>query len=244
MTAENFEQVLDGLTRRTPFRVFTVELNGGQRFEVDHPAPWCIVTGWPCSSRPAVCPSGSTTRVSTKSSAHRPALWSSAARDWSPSETLTSPVECRWPAVRRSAVRNKVSDSSRHPLAPHPAPTPRSKASWSRRYSASVDSKVAAGTRQTGSPSTCELQCVTRSRYRNLNKCRGVRSPRRTSKIRWSVTAGSISSRRLARSRPSRRRTSGRWPRRTTLRPSTRRTRSCSACPAAPAGRNRGPRAR
>ena len=38
MTAENFEQVLDGLTRRTPFRVFTVELNGGQRFEVDHPS--------------------------------------------------------------------------------------------------------------------------------------------------------------------------------------------------------------
>ena len=38
MTAENFEQVLDGLMRRTPFRVFTVELHGGQRFEVDHPS--------------------------------------------------------------------------------------------------------------------------------------------------------------------------------------------------------------
>ena len=37
MTAENFEQVLDGLIRRTPFRVFTVELHGGQRFELDHP---------------------------------------------------------------------------------------------------------------------------------------------------------------------------------------------------------------
>jgi hypothetical protein len=37
MTAENFEHVLDGLIRRTPFRVFTVELHGGQRFELDHP---------------------------------------------------------------------------------------------------------------------------------------------------------------------------------------------------------------
>jgi hypothetical protein len=37
MTAENFERVLTGLTRQTPFRLFTVELHGGQRFEVDHP---------------------------------------------------------------------------------------------------------------------------------------------------------------------------------------------------------------
>jgi hypothetical protein len=36
MTAENFDQVLNGLRARSPFRVFTVELNGGRRFEVDH----------------------------------------------------------------------------------------------------------------------------------------------------------------------------------------------------------------
>jgi ABC-type arginine transport system ATPase subunit len=36
MTAENFEQVLHALTERQPFHVFTVELNGGKRFEVDH----------------------------------------------------------------------------------------------------------------------------------------------------------------------------------------------------------------
>ncbi|HKI33863.1 MAG TPA: hypothetical protein VKA46_18565 [Gemmataceae bacterium] len=37
MTAENFASVLEGLTQRQPFRVFTVELHGGRRFEVDHP---------------------------------------------------------------------------------------------------------------------------------------------------------------------------------------------------------------
>jgi hypothetical protein len=37
MTAENFERMLDGTRQHTPFRVFTVELYGGHRFEVDHP---------------------------------------------------------------------------------------------------------------------------------------------------------------------------------------------------------------
>jgi hypothetical protein len=37
MTADNFEQVLAGLIQRAPFQVFTVELHGGYRFEVDHP---------------------------------------------------------------------------------------------------------------------------------------------------------------------------------------------------------------
>lgn len=37
MTAENFDQVLNTLQQRKPFRVFTVELHGGDRFEVDHP---------------------------------------------------------------------------------------------------------------------------------------------------------------------------------------------------------------
>jgi hypothetical protein len=37
MTAENFTRVLEGLRQSQPFRVFTVELHGGRRFEVDHP---------------------------------------------------------------------------------------------------------------------------------------------------------------------------------------------------------------
>ncbi|MGL4550606.1 MAG: hypothetical protein ACRC33_05420 [Gemmataceae bacterium] len=37
MTAENFTTVLEGLRSTQPFRVFTVELNGGRKFEVDHP---------------------------------------------------------------------------------------------------------------------------------------------------------------------------------------------------------------
>jgi hypothetical protein len=37
MTAENFQNVLDSLKQRQPFHVFTVELHGGRRFEIDHP---------------------------------------------------------------------------------------------------------------------------------------------------------------------------------------------------------------
>jgi hypothetical protein len=37
MTSDNFASALEGLRRRQPFRVFTVELHGGRRFEVDHP---------------------------------------------------------------------------------------------------------------------------------------------------------------------------------------------------------------
>ncbi|MCI0680475.1 MAG: hypothetical protein L0Y71_00100 [Gemmataceae bacterium] len=37
MTAEHFDEVLNQLMSRTPFQVFTVELIGGRRFEVDHP---------------------------------------------------------------------------------------------------------------------------------------------------------------------------------------------------------------
>ncbi|VTU00058.1 unnamed protein product [Gemmataceae bacterium] len=36
MTVENFDNTLRVLQLRTPFRVFTVELHGGERFEVDH----------------------------------------------------------------------------------------------------------------------------------------------------------------------------------------------------------------
>ena len=45
MTAENFDQVLEGLRQRQPFQVFTVELNGGQRFEVDHPGALVVRDG-------------------------------------------------------------------------------------------------------------------------------------------------------------------------------------------------------
>ena len=45
MTAENFDEVLNGLRRRQPFQVFTVELHGGQRFEVDHPGAIVIRDG-------------------------------------------------------------------------------------------------------------------------------------------------------------------------------------------------------
>lgn len=36
MTVENFDNTLRALQQINPFRVFTIELNGGQRFEVDH----------------------------------------------------------------------------------------------------------------------------------------------------------------------------------------------------------------
>jgi hypothetical protein len=37
MTTENFEGFLEALVSRKPFKVFTVELHNGNRFEVDHP---------------------------------------------------------------------------------------------------------------------------------------------------------------------------------------------------------------
>jgi hypothetical protein len=45
MTADNFETVLTGLSQLQPFRVFTVELHGGRRFEVDHPAALVVRDG-------------------------------------------------------------------------------------------------------------------------------------------------------------------------------------------------------
>ena len=45
MTADNFATVLEGLRGRQPFRVFTVELNGGLRFEVDHPGALVVRDG-------------------------------------------------------------------------------------------------------------------------------------------------------------------------------------------------------
>jgi len=37
MTVENFQNALQGLRQRKPFRPFTVELVSGDRFEVDTP---------------------------------------------------------------------------------------------------------------------------------------------------------------------------------------------------------------
>lgn len=45
MTADNFDQVLEGLKQLQPFRVFTVELQGGHRFEVDHPGALVVRDG-------------------------------------------------------------------------------------------------------------------------------------------------------------------------------------------------------
>ncbi len=45
MTADNFDQVLDGLRQLQPFRVFTVELHGGRRFEIDHPGALVVRDG-------------------------------------------------------------------------------------------------------------------------------------------------------------------------------------------------------
>lgn len=45
MTADNFVNIFSGLQRRTPFRVFTVELHGGKRFEIDHPNAMIVREG-------------------------------------------------------------------------------------------------------------------------------------------------------------------------------------------------------
>jgi hypothetical protein len=45
MTADNFDHVLNTLAEIRPFRVFTVELNGGKRFEVDHPRALVVREG-------------------------------------------------------------------------------------------------------------------------------------------------------------------------------------------------------
>jgi hypothetical protein len=45
MTTENFDHVLQALRQRKPFQVFTVELTGGDRFEVDHPEAFVVRDG-------------------------------------------------------------------------------------------------------------------------------------------------------------------------------------------------------
>ena len=45
MTADSFDQVFESLRQTQPYRVFTVELHGGQRFEVDHPGALVVRDG-------------------------------------------------------------------------------------------------------------------------------------------------------------------------------------------------------
>lgn len=45
MTAENFDRILQALRQRQPFQMFTVELHGGRRFEVDHPGALVVRDG-------------------------------------------------------------------------------------------------------------------------------------------------------------------------------------------------------
>ena len=45
MTAEHFEQIFDALCHRSPFHPFTVEIVGGQRFEIDHPQAMVVRDG-------------------------------------------------------------------------------------------------------------------------------------------------------------------------------------------------------
>jgi hypothetical protein len=37
MTPENFDQILGAMLSRDPFQIFTIELQSGKRFEIDHP---------------------------------------------------------------------------------------------------------------------------------------------------------------------------------------------------------------
>ena len=45
MTAEHFDELLNTLMDRQPFRVLTVELHGGRRFEIDHPRATVVRNG-------------------------------------------------------------------------------------------------------------------------------------------------------------------------------------------------------
>jgi len=45
MTAEDFDNVLNALRQMQLFRVFTVEVHGGKRFEVDHPGALIVREG-------------------------------------------------------------------------------------------------------------------------------------------------------------------------------------------------------
>lgn len=56
MTADNFDALLRGLRDMRPFRVFTVELMSGERFEVDHPDAIVIREGVAVFMAPGAIP--------------------------------------------------------------------------------------------------------------------------------------------------------------------------------------------
>ncbi|HLW65943.1 MAG TPA: hypothetical protein VKS79_11600 [Gemmataceae bacterium] len=56
MTADNFDNVLQALRDLRPYHVFTVELHGGQRFEVDHPGALVVRDGVAVYLRPGGVP--------------------------------------------------------------------------------------------------------------------------------------------------------------------------------------------
>jgi hypothetical protein len=45
MTAEHFQETLEALMSRQPFKPFIVELNTGQRYEIDHPRATAFTEG-------------------------------------------------------------------------------------------------------------------------------------------------------------------------------------------------------
>ena len=45
MTADHFDEIFTELRDHQPFHIFTVELHGGRRFEVDHPQALIIRDG-------------------------------------------------------------------------------------------------------------------------------------------------------------------------------------------------------
>ena len=56
MTIENFENVLLAMIRRRPFKPFTVELHGEQRFEIDHPEATVFRQGFAIFMAPGPVP--------------------------------------------------------------------------------------------------------------------------------------------------------------------------------------------
>lgn len=56
MTEEHFDHVLIELMERKPFHPFTVELIGGDRFEIDHPRATVVRSGVAIYLRPGGIP--------------------------------------------------------------------------------------------------------------------------------------------------------------------------------------------
>jgi hypothetical protein len=52
MTEQHFDEVLGALMDRRPFHPFTVELSGGERFEIDHPRATVVRNGVAIYVRP------------------------------------------------------------------------------------------------------------------------------------------------------------------------------------------------